>query len=63
MDTFGKLSKSADDVTAALREGLEKMDGQPRMIYCDADNGIVANEARALRRSEGGHACPRWWSG
>ncbi len=53
VDTFSKKltivpmpTKSAEDIINAFKKGFADTGGPPRMIYCDADSGIMAAETR-----------------
>lgn len=53
VDSFSKkvaivpmATKSAEDIIAAFKRGFAEMGGPPKMIYCDADSGIMAAETR-----------------
>ena len=59
VDSFSKkaaivpmVSKSAEDIIAAFNKGFAEMGGKPRMIYCDADSGIMAAETRKFLMDE-----------
>ena len=62
VDTFSKKlaivpmsTKSAEDIVAAMQKGFAEMGGAPKMIYCDADSGIMASETRKFLNEQ------RWW--